>query len=179
MNSIPRPPEPEPTSAPAPRTMPGRGVRATVNEAGVAFSVPTRVARFGHPFRPMLFTSGAVSFAKGLVDLYEPKIGELRISDARALLKLDPMKVNKNGESFVLIEVEPNENGVLDEKSRIEIVQDADPDLHSETIGRQPVALIVFRGKTPIRAFPILFFNVRYERVEPAPGGGLVRHLFR
>jgi hypothetical protein len=184
VNSYPIAQEKDATPAEAPRIMPGRGVRPTVNEVGMALSAPTGGGKFGHPFMPSLF-SGAVSFAKGLVDIYEPTIGGRRISDSRARLKLDPAKVNKNGESFVLIEVEPDaeseqgKQGILTPTARVEMVQDAEPDLFSETIGRQPVALIIFKGKTAIRAFPILFFNVRYERVKPAPGGGRVRHLFR
>ena len=135
------------------------------------------MGRFQHPFKPFL-AAGYVTFLQGTVDTFTPKIGGKPIGDPNARLKLEPAKVNANGESWAVLEVEPNDQGTLDEKSRIEIVQLAAVNFHDEKIGRQPLVLILWNEQRPFRAIDIAYFNLRYERVKPAPGGGIIRHFF-
>lgn len=177
---IARPPSaPESRPSVALPTMPGSGLFAISNVLGNAFSAPQNITAFGHPWTPFL-GSGVLTLSHGLVDTITPKIGKLPMTDPRAALKLDAGKVNDQGESWAVLEVEPNaDTGLLDKDSRVEIVQLAEVDLHAEKIGRQPLALLLWRNKkTPQRALPIAFFNLKYLRVQPGPGGGPVRHLF-
>ena len=51
-------------------------------------------------------------------------------------------------------------------------------DFHDEKIGRQPLVLILWKNQRPFRAIDVTYFNLRYERVKPAPGGGIIRHYF-
>jgi len=157
--------------------MPGTGIRATVRDFGVAFSVETVNPAFPHPWKPRI-GNGTLSLARGLVDVFTPTIAGRKMTDPRAELRLDPAKVNKNGESFIVLEVEPNALGKLDAQSRVEIVQDKDPDLHSDKIGRQPLAVVIFKGRSPVRAFAVAMFNLRYFFVPAVPGSGRARHLF-
>ena len=174
---IPIPAAPIKQAAP-PVPMPGHGTRLTINDIGYAYNAPVVGNKFRHPFRPSLGPD-VLKFSPGLVDVFTPKLGTLKMTEAQAVLKLDAGKVNKAGESWAVLEVEANETtGVLDAKSRIEIVQLAEVNLHDPKVGRQPLALLIYKGKTVVRVFSITMFNLKYLLVKPAPGGGSERHLF-
>lgn len=182
-------PIPSPSTPPAAdiKQMPGKGIRLTVSTLGNSYAVPSGSRNFKHPFRPSI-GADTIKFSLGLVDVYEPKIKGVPISGGtdkpQPALKLDPAKVNAFGETWIVLEVEPDlksengQKGLLGATARIELVQTAEPDLHSDTIGRQPIAMIAFKRGSVFRVFPIVHFNLRYQRVTPAPGGGPVRHLF-
>ena len=173
---IPIPAAPIKQAAP-PVPMPGHGTRLTINDIGYAYNAPVVKKNFRHPFRPSLGPD-LLKLSPGLVDVFTPKLGSLKMTEAQAVLKLDGGKVNKAGESWAVLEVEANALGVLDAKSRIEIVQLAEVNLHDPKVGRQPLALLIYKGKTVVRVFSITMFNLKYLLVKPAPGGGSERHLF-
>ncbi len=163
------------------RPQPGRGTRLTINSLGQCVSVATPAASFAHPFTPSLATK-SISFSKGLVDSFEPTIKKIPISGADGVpqpaLLLDPKNANANGESWACLEVEPNDQGVLTKDSRLEVVESNNPVSIDPKVGRVALALIVWRNQRPYRAFPIVYFNLRYQRVLPAAGDGAARHFF-
>ena len=78
-----------------------------------------------------------------------------------------------------MLEVEPNTDGMLDAKSRIELIHAGDPTPSNvATLGRQPITMITWRGAQPLQAIAIVRFHLRYQRVLPPPGGGVVKHFF-
>ena len=159
-----------------PQPRPGSGVRLTTNALGTTYAVPGGSPNYRHPFKCYL-GAGVVQIRPGLVEgVFTPKIGGKPMTDAGVVLKLDAKKVNGNGESWAVLEVEPNEEGILDDKSRIEIVQLAQVDLHEDKTGRQPLAQILFKQGSPQRLLSIVTFNLRYRRVKHATGP--VDHLF-
>jgi hypothetical protein len=169
-------PPPKPSA-----TRPGFGLRLTVNALGTLYSTIAPAPAFDHPFRPTLGRDG-VRFQLGLVEQLEPKIGDVPISgDARQdqpALSLKASVANQNGESWAMLEVEPNDVGLLTPKSRIEIVHTGDPSLsHALQLGRQPIALILWQDQQPVRAIAITHFHLRYARMA-LPGGGGTRHYF-
>lgn len=159
---------------------PGAGVRLTANEAGFAFSVPTAPGRFAHPFTPLLGGS-SLKFSRGLVDGRDVTIGALPL-EGRAQqpsLKLTADKATAAGESWAVLEVEPDDaTGVLLPTSRREIVHSDTTTSLERTLGRWPIAMILWANGKPLRALPIVWFNLGYQRVIPGPGAGPVRHLF-
>lgn len=183
--NAPLPPRQErPIEKPVPRPMPGVGTRLTANEAGFSYSAPVAGGQFAHPWKPSL-GGFFLRFNRGIVQgeqVREPRIGGVPMSGGPGVpqpaLKLEPGKANANGESYAVLEVEPNEKGVLDGKSRVEIVHSTLTNSHGPKIGRQPIALILWKNKRPYRVLPIVHFNLRYERYVPPPGGGDVRHFF-
>lgn len=170
---VPAPPPPPPL-----RPMPGVGTRLTFSALGYSYSAGAGAGgRYLHPFKPAL-GGREVSLARGLVDVFEPVIGTEPISTG-ARLKLDPKVANERGESWVCVEVTPNADGLLDETSRVEIVHTATVRSFDPAIGREALALILWRSGRPWLAHAVVMFNLKYERVLPPPGGGPVRHLFR
>lgn len=155
---------------------PGAGVHLSTNELGTTYAVPPGTG-YRWPFKCLL-GAGVVQIRPGLVDGFTPKIGGQPMTAANVLLKLDAGKANARGESWIVLEVEPDAAGVLTPESRIEIVQRAVVNRHEPAIGRQPLALILFKDRRPQRVLPITHFNLRYYRVTPPPGLGAVRHLF-
>ncbi len=172
----PRPGETSPShTLPA---QPGAGLEMITNRLGTAYSAPRSVSRYGHPWTPSL-SSKTLTLSWGLVNgTITPKIGDLPMTDPKAVLKLSADKVNANGESWAVLEVEPNADGLLDAKSRIEIVQLSEVIYIQKTIGRLALALILFQGKSPFFAKHIVHFNVNYQRQVPPAGSGPTRHLF-
>lgn len=164
------------------RPVPGRGTRLTVSAFGFALSAPGKRQKFNHPFRPGMSGTTAVIFSRGLVEMREPTIGGVPISGATTkappVLKLEPGKANKRGESWACVEVHPDAEGKLPEESKIEIVHTNEPVSLEPEVGRCPIALILWRDRIPVRVVPIVHFNLRYLRVVPLPGAGAVRHLF-
>ena len=165
-------------AAPLPR--PGAGTRLTANELGFAYSVPPAGRSFNHPFRPTL-TAAGVLLRFGLVEFTEPRIGDVPISGAGAAapaLKLDAKTATKNGESWVCVELTLDDAGGLLAEKFPQIVHTGAPVSRSLTLARAPLALVVWRQGKPWRAVPFAHFHLRYQRVLPPPGFGLVRHLF-
>lgn len=136
---------------------------------------------FNHPFSVALI-GGEVTVTKGLVEGMEPAINKVPISgDAKhsqPRLKLNPSDVNEKGESWVCVEVTPYEDGKLDAKSLIEVVHRRTPFRADEKVGRHPLALILWDAEKPRSVFAVTYFNLRYYRTTPAPGGGARRHFF-
>jgi hypothetical protein len=157
----------------------GKGTLLTVTSAGYSISVPSRKGRYPHPFKPAL-GSLTVSFSRGLVEGFEPKIKGKPISGgpgiAPPLLKLDPAVANAAGESWCCIEVEPNDAGQVDEKSRVEMVHTASRGSLDPKVARFPVVLILWRNKRPFFTHEIAYFNVRYRRIPQRDGPPY--HLF-
>jgi hypothetical protein len=119
------------------------------------------------------------------VDVFIPLIGEKPMVDpetgVQAPLPIDRSAVNDKGESWVMLEVTPNADGVLDPKSKIALIHTGDPSpQHKLTLGRQPITMLIWpKGSpTPSKSIAIVRFHLRYQRVLPPPGGGAVKHFF-
>ena len=172
-----------PASHPAPpRPQPGAAARVTVNAHGFAHAGVPQRGKYPHPFRPEL-GGRSIRFARGLInEQFEPKIKGVPMSGTdrqpAPALTLDPSVANDRGESWCCVEVEPDEHGELTAKSRIAIVHTATPRSLDPKIGRKALVQILWRKKVPFQAFEIVYFNLDYTRILPAPGGGAVRHLF-
>jgi len=154
--------------------MPGNGTLLTASALGFAYTGRRRGGTYPHPFKPALGPMEC-SFSRGLVDIYEPKIRGVKISEGPAL-RLDAKLANDDGESWCCIEVEPNEFGQADKNSRLEMVHTDQPVSIEAKVGRCAVAMILWREGQPIAVHEILYFNVRYKRVEQRAGPPM--HLF-
>jgi hypothetical protein len=169
---------------------PGVNTRLTVNALGHATSATPGGPTFNHPWRPALsalritFNLGTVASLAGDEPL-EPKIkvnGQLVPMSGKdgitpAALALEPGVANADGISWAALEVHPNDSGELLKDAKVEIVHTATPISHAADLGRTAIALIVWSGGNPLRALPIVHFNLRYVRLI-SPGGGAPRHLF-
>ena len=170
----------EPSAAPVPR--PGRGTLLTLIQGQYLYSAAgDGRARYPHPFKPFLSPTG-VSFSRGLVEVYEPKIYAAKKIAGQKIstgvqLRLDPAVANKDGESWCCIEAAPNALGQIDGDSRLEMVHTAQSLSADPEVARCPVALILWSGKAAILAHAIVYFNLRYQRVTPV-NQGPPRHLF-
>lgn len=153
-----------------------KGTLLTSNAAGFGYEgAPGAGQQFGHPWKPFL-SARTLQLSRGLVETFTPKIGEKRMDETVLELKADV--ANELGESWAVLEVEPDAQGKLTKDSRIEIVHTKETVSLEEKIGRAPLTLILWRDQRPFRAIPVVHFNLKYHRVIPAPGGGPVRHLF-
>jgi len=154
---------------------------------GFAVAASGGGGNFQHPFKTT-FTSDGMLFAAGVVNGLMPVIkvngtpvpiiGDSK--HAQPLLKLDSKAIDRATlQSWACIEVTPNADGSLDAKSLIEIVHRDSPFSNVATVGRQPVALILWTAALkPGRVFPQLWFNLRYYRTNPPAGGGAPKHFF-
>jgi hypothetical protein len=156
---------------------PGHGVRLTNYEGlGYVLGAPGGGGgRYGHPWRPFL-GAGGVKLSKGLVEGIEPRIGSEAMSET--VLPLEASVANDAGESWLVLEVEPNKEGRLLAAARIEVVHSRETVSFDPELGRMALTMILWKGGRPAQALPIAMFNLRYLRYQPAPGGGPVRHLF-
>ncbi len=181
MTPFPRRPSEPTLTQQMPRPQPGSGTRLTANAAGFSISVPGGSKTFAHPFQAML-SGGQLRLRRGLVDTFEPKIGSVPMSgDAthpQPALILNPAVATAAGESWACLEVEPDADGFLNKASRIEIVHSREPVSRLKSVGRCPLALIVWRDKQPLFAVDIVYFNLRYVRVLKEAGAGPVQHFF-
>lgn len=166
--------------------MPGAGVRLTVNAMGHTYSAAPQGRSLNHPFRPAL-SGGTVRFVLGIVDVFVPLIGDAPMVDqvtlVQAPLTIDSGVAVKDEHgglvSWVMLEVSPNADGVLDVKSKIELKHSGDPSpSHDIALGRQAITQLLWRGTQCIQAIPIVRFHLRYQRVLPPPAGGVVKHFF-
>jgi hypothetical protein len=121
---------------------------------------------------------------RGLVDgKYEPTIDGVPISGptkggAAPWLDLEPGTANADGQSWVVIEATPNEQGRLDDKSNVIIAHRNQNLSADDKLARFPVAMILRQGKQPSACVQNLFFNVQYQRVTLPTGEGPARHIF-
>ena len=168
---------PQPVARSA-RPMPGVGTRLTYSEiVGYSVSAAGTGASYPHPFKPAL-GNNQISLSRGLIDAFEPVIHGKPISSG-ARLELDPNVANANGESWVCVEVVPNADGILDKDSRVEIVHTATVRSLDPQLGRAALVQVLWKAGRAWLTQEIVLFNLQYERVLPAPGHGVVRHLFR
>lgn len=170
---------PEPSLVGKNTLRPGVGTLIGNTPLGFFISNPRSGMSFNSPFRPVLM-GNSVRFAFGVVDGFEPTIGGKPISGGGGalppMLELRTSEISSTNESWAVLEVTPNADGVLDKNSKIEIVHRNSPTGQSTTIGRQALALIVWRNKLPVAVWPQVFFNLRYQQTKSATAG--VRHFF-
>ena len=181
MNTLPPAIPSAPKAAAAPKLMPGAGTRLTANSVGTALNAPSSGPRIALAFKPSLSAAG-IRFSRGYVADRMPTIQGVPIvpRDGRPqpALPLDFGIANEFGESWVCVEVHPDEKGELPPKSAIEIVHRRQPRALSKILGRAPLCLIVWREKKPVQVHQIVHFNLGYVRVLPPDGAGAVRHPF-
>lgn len=182
-------PQRSPAKAPRPaRPMPGNGTRLTAYDAiGFAIGAPRGGSSFGHPWKPFLGGS-RLQFTPGMIMSAALRVPGIKVggrlvrldAETAPALVLTPDKANADGESFAVIEVEPNDAGDITPESRVEIVhREVGGASLNPLIGRKAIALILWQERRPLRAIPLVHFHLEYERVDPTPGGGAVHHYFR
>jgi hypothetical protein len=156
--------------APAPELRPGANVRMGRNPLGTWMEGPGGAGDFRHPFT--VTASAVARVSKGLIlaDIaVEPLIGSVPIGgDAKRpqpTLKLSSSASNRLGESWICVEVTPDEEGKLDpegKRSKVEVVQRESPFVTLGATGRAPLALLVYKDERP-QVFQIAMFHLRYE----------------
>jgi hypothetical protein len=160
----------------------GTGSRLSLTPFGYVYSGAARTQSFNHPWRPLLGRN-EIQIGRGLVEFHEPKIGEVPIGGddkhPAPSLKLDPKIATKEDESWVCVEVTPNDKGFIDNKSIIVIAHRSSPIYSAGNYGREAIVLILWKDGIARLAFPLVYFNLRYERSTPAPGQGPPRHFFK
>jgi len=164
------------------RIRPGAGTLIGSTPLGFFVSNPSTGMSFNHPFRPVLVgsDSGAgLRFALGLVDGFEPKIDGTPMSGSGGalppILKLQGAS-SSTKESWALLTVTPNDQGVLDKDSKIEIVHRVSLSTNNGKTGFCPIALIVWKNKLPVMVWPQVFFNLRHFQKISATIG--TQHFF-
>jgi hypothetical protein len=164
-----------------PQPRPGAGTRITVNSLGTSYSANSGGATYAHRFRPSLGPKG-VQLSLGLVNGRPATIKGVPIGGGPGVpqptLTLDPTVANANGESWVCVEVHPDDNGELPLDSPIEIVHTNQIRSLDPKLGRGELCMVLWKDKRPFRVVAIAMFHLRYARVLPPAGGGAVRHLF-
>ena len=146
------------------------------NPLGMWMEGPSGGADFRHPFSVQAGGSGA-RVGKGLVIgnvSVEPVIGKAPIGgDARSpqpVLKLKTDLVNERNESWVCVEVTPDDDGKLDgKKAKVEVVQRDHPIALTGKTGRAPLAMLL-RKNDVWQVYQIAMFHFRYETNQPAKG---------
>jgi hypothetical protein len=165
---------------------PGAGVLLTVNPTmGFSFNAPRKSETFKHNFRPFLSALG-LRISYGTVGAIEPTIGDTPASKgtpaakgarmSQSILKLNPSEVNADGESWACVEVEPNEQGLLTAKTRVEVIHTKAPNDFTPTRAREPLVLIVWRKANPVRIEPIRQWCMQYYRIQES--ATFYRHVF-
>lgn len=120
--------------------------------------------------------------------MYEPRIDDIPISGtdrtSQPVLKISGQP-NALGQSWICVEVEPglDEAGerlrsTLGEKSRVEIVHTTEPVSKDPVIGRQALAILLWRDGAPFSVQQIVHFNLRYLRITSSSETDQARHLF-
>lgn len=164
-------------ATPVMQPRPGTGAQLTSSALGFSYAATDGVVSYRGRFRPALAAQG-IRFSRGLVEGREATIGKLPLSDPKAVLALKPGIENAQGESWACLEVVPDAEGRLLPDARREIVHSDSPVSLDPALGRCAIALILWRARRPVQAIAIIEFNLRYERLIPAPGHGPVRHFF-
>ena len=104
----------------------------------------------------------------------EPKIGKVPISgdakNAQPILLLTALTLGgvTVSETWACVEVMPNNDGVMDKYSKVEVVHRNAPLSASDAVGRHPLALILWNNGRPGKVFPVTYFNLRYVRTTGA-----------
>ncbi|MEO7933200.1 MAG: hypothetical protein ABIT76_08595 [Chthoniobacterales bacterium] len=139
---------------------------------------------FNHPFRPSL-VGMELRLSRGLVNGLEPVIGTKKIpisgdaKHAQPALKLDPDQIDKETQqSWVCLQVTPDKEGRLATADQIEVVQRKSAYAFVGEKGIQPVALVLWKNKRPVRAIDQVWFNLRYITILPPAGQGGRKHYF-
>lgn len=165
------------------RLRPGAGLNLYSSPLGDSLSVQSTGRTFAHPFKPSLPIPGgpqrglSMTFARGLVDIWEPTVNGKKISTGEPL-PIARADANKDGESWACIELTPAADGTTDAKSLPHMVHTSQPLSGDPNVARFPVALILWgNSATPLGVHEIAFFNVRYKRVTK-PGVKPAFHLF-
>lgn len=167
------------------RLQPGVGTLLSSTAHGFIISSPRSGMSFNHPWTPLLVGADSgvgLRLSRGIVDGFEPKIDGEPMSGLDGqlppILKLNAGEINaKTGESWAVLEVTPNDKGVLDKDSKIVIVHRAAPGGNiGGAVGAHPLALVIWKNKKPVMVWPVAFFNVRYVRRTPT--SGQVQHFF-
>lgn len=166
------------TPSPSQLPRPARGTLLTRNAMGFAFSNPHLAESFLHPWMPFLL-GGELRLRLGLVEGYVPKIGGVPMTGKTGQL---PPTLKLTGaskatrESWAVLLVTPNSEGVVDAQSRLEIV-------HSLTMGAVPgdtgqckIALIVWSAAKPVMVVPAVHFNLRYAQSES--NGQIIHRIY-
>lgn len=145
---------------------------------GVSVSNAHSGQSFSHPFQPVLVGMG-LRFVRGAVDGFQPTIAGVPMTgNAGTLPPVLPLKgaTSTTKETWAILQVTPNSKGQLDKDSKIEIIHSATLDDGTVTVGRHPIALIIWRAKRPVAVWPITFFNLKYAQKKTEKDG--VRHFF-
>ena len=162
----------------APMLRPGANVLMGRNPLGFWVEGPAGSSDFSHPFT-VLVSGDYTRVSKGLViaDIaVEPCIGSVPISgddkNPQPTLKLDASLVDDLNQSWVCVEVTPNDKGKLDakpKKPQVVVVQRAWPNAATGAAGRVALAQL-FRKNDRWQVWPIAFFHYRYTTSQPAKG---------
>lgn len=161
---------------------PGANTRLGSNPLGMWIETDRSGGDFRHPF---LVTPGGkgARIGKGYVlgeVAVEPTIGGVPISGVPGqkpvpVLKLGraaaPDELNPSGETWVCIEVTPDEDGKIGTGgAKVEVVQRAQPFVTQGKTGRVPLALLVPRAYGAWEVHQIAHFHLRYVTSKPAEG---------
>jgi len=164
------------------RIQPGTGTLIGSTPLGFFVSNPSSGMSFNHPFRHVLVgtDSGAgIRFALGVVDGFEPQIdGQPMSGSSGALppvLKLQGTSAATK-ESWALLNVTPNDQGLLDKDSKIEIVHRTSLSTNIGKVGSIPLALIVWKNKLPVMVWPLVFFNLHH--IQKTSSTAAPQHFF-
>lgn len=168
---------PFPSNAPetAPTTTgvkPGSGTRLTVNELGSALSRPSVRSTWPHSWKASL-AGRVVRFRRGTIDGREPQIGGQPMSAAALVLG---GTMNARSESFICAEVVPNAEGIIDDKSKLTMVEAREWRSYDEALARIAIAVVLWKSGRPYELHQIVKYDLLYQRVK---GEGGVVHLFR
>lgn len=164
---------------------PGAGALLTATAGmGFAISARSKSQSFKHNFRPFLSALG-LRLSFGTVSGKEPTIGDSLNKDgslqsrgarmSQTVLKLDPSQVTPDGESWACVEVQ-TEQGIITAKSRVEVIHTNAPNDFTPTRAREPIALIVWRKRNPVRVEPIRQWCMTYLRIQES--ATFYRHVF-
>jgi hypothetical protein len=165
----------------------GDGLLEVSNVMGTALSLRREADSFDHPFRASMQGGAGIFFSRGLVFssvtgiAREPMIGRLPmggvVNGRRPALKIIG-KPDKEGHSWVYVEVEPTEKGGLTEESRVRLVHSGKPNTFDPKIGRFAVAMILWGKASPVELHQIAHFHLPYSGVDPGSDMRPPSHLF-
>ena len=158
----------------------GTGTLLVANPLGFSYSAARTATSFNHPWMPVLLGDG-LRIGRGLVDGFEPTINGEPMSGSAG--KLAPILSISYGEadkatnqSWVILNVLPNAQGVVDKDSKLTITHSNSPLGKVGVIGHTPLALIVWFNKKPVMVWPVTFFNLKYRQQKQADG--TLEHFF-
>lgn len=170
-----------PPGAPAePPLRPSGNLHMGSNPLGMWLDVPRAGADFRHPWLVRAGSGRArvgVGYVVNEMGAAEATMeGGVKLSSRPApFLTLDPELVNDQNESWVCVEVAPDDDGGLGEGSLVECVQRPTPYVTTGTKGRAPLALLLWvSGRWQV--WQVAFFHFFYTTTVTAEGR---KHFFR